>query len=230
MIIKCPECGKEISDKAASCPSCGCPSSVWSAKGEGQKEIRSVSAPVSYVDENTNIDAQEAERKELNELWKRGWRSHEFVINSPKPGADTTSIHCNNCGSLTNVFLKDMDRRGSLYLVKNYCPCKNCGHAVSRGYIIEETTQDSQSSERSVSPSNNVSNARRCPKCRGPMNVQTVSESEKPGCFTIFLYILLALTVLGLLIVIPLALRKKTTTTTYAVCQYCGYTTLLSEK
>lgn len=24
-IINCPECGKEISDKAASCPSCGCP-------------------------------------------------------------------------------------------------------------------------------------------------------------------------------------------------------------
>lgn len=24
-LIKCPECGKEISDKASSCPSCGCP-------------------------------------------------------------------------------------------------------------------------------------------------------------------------------------------------------------
>ncbi len=24
-LIKCPECGKEISDKAVSCPSCGCP-------------------------------------------------------------------------------------------------------------------------------------------------------------------------------------------------------------
>ena len=23
-LIKCPECGKEISDKAASCPNCGC--------------------------------------------------------------------------------------------------------------------------------------------------------------------------------------------------------------
>lgn len=25
-LIKCPECGKEISDKAATCPNCGCPS------------------------------------------------------------------------------------------------------------------------------------------------------------------------------------------------------------
>lgn len=24
-LIKCPECGRQISDKAASCPSCGCP-------------------------------------------------------------------------------------------------------------------------------------------------------------------------------------------------------------
>lgn len=24
-LIKCPECGKQISDKAASCPNCGCP-------------------------------------------------------------------------------------------------------------------------------------------------------------------------------------------------------------
>jgi len=24
-LIKCPECGKDISDKAASCPNCGCP-------------------------------------------------------------------------------------------------------------------------------------------------------------------------------------------------------------
>ncbi len=27
-LIKCPECGKEISDKAASCPNCGCPISM----------------------------------------------------------------------------------------------------------------------------------------------------------------------------------------------------------
>lgn len=25
MLIKCPECGKQVSDKATSCPECGCP-------------------------------------------------------------------------------------------------------------------------------------------------------------------------------------------------------------
>lgn len=33
-LIKCPECGREISDKAASCPGCGCPVSNSSVTGE----------------------------------------------------------------------------------------------------------------------------------------------------------------------------------------------------
>lgn len=28
-LINCPECGKEISSKAAACPNCGCPASEW---------------------------------------------------------------------------------------------------------------------------------------------------------------------------------------------------------
>ena len=32
-LIKCPECGMEISDKASSCPNCGCPIAEMSASG-----------------------------------------------------------------------------------------------------------------------------------------------------------------------------------------------------
>lgn len=32
-LIKCPECGKEISDRAASCPNCGCPVSEMTTSG-----------------------------------------------------------------------------------------------------------------------------------------------------------------------------------------------------
>lgn len=84
--------------------------------------------------------------------------------------------------------------------------CPECGAAVNAG--------------RSIS----VSERRRiCPKCGGAMTIQTVVESKKVGCFTILLYILLTVTVLGILIVILLSLRKKTETVTYAVCQSCGY-------
>lgn len=63
-----------------------------------------------------------------------------------------------------------------------------------------------------------------CPKCGGRnVTVQALEERRKTGCLTVILYIILACTVLGLLIVIPLLLRKKTKTTTYAVCQDCGY-------
>ena len=63
-----------------------------------------------------------------------------------------------------------------------------------------------------------------CPKCKSEnVQIQTVTESRKAGCLTIILYILLACTILGLLIVIPLLLRRKTETVTYAVCQNCGH-------
>lgn len=32
-LIKCPECGKEISDKAAACPNCGCPVAEMTTSG-----------------------------------------------------------------------------------------------------------------------------------------------------------------------------------------------------
>ena len=67
-----------------------------------------------------------------------------------------------------------------------------------------------------------------CPKCGGIMTTQIVTESRKTGCGTILLYVLLALTIFGLLIVIPLALRKKTITVTYSVCQSCGFKRVIS--
>lgn len=63
-----------------------------------------------------------------------------------------------------------------------------------------------------------------CPKCKSEnVQIQTVSEYRKTGCLTILLYIILACTILGLLILIPLLLRRKTETVTYAVCQNCGH-------
>lgn len=75
---------------------------------------------------------------------------------------------------------------------------------------------------------NTARQGRICPKCGGAMVIQTVSESRKTGCLTIILYFILAITILGLLILIPLALRRKTETVTYAVCQECGYKNLVS--
>ena len=38
-LIKCPECGKEISDKASNCPNCGCPIEQKSKIEEPENKI-----------------------------------------------------------------------------------------------------------------------------------------------------------------------------------------------
>ena len=62
-----------------------------------------------------------------------------------------------------------------------------------------------------------------CPRCgSNDIAITSYQETKGAGCFTVFFYILLALTILGLLIVIPLMLRKKRLVT-LCVCRNCGY-------
>lgn len=91
--------------------------------------------------------------------------------------------------------------------------CDGCGERISDAPVLEVKVE-----------SDHNKSSRPCPKC-GHHNVQyqTVTESRGTGCMTILFYVILALTVFGLLIVIPLMLRKKTETVTYAVCQNCGH-------
>lgn len=67
-----------------------------------------------------------------------------------------------------------------------------------------------------------------CARCGSPnTTVQAISESRGGGCGTLFVYLFLAITVIGIFILIPLLLRKKTTTLSYRVCQSCGHRALL---
>ena len=68
-----------------------------------------------------------------------------------------------------------------------------------------------------------------CPRCGGPMVIQTMAESRNAGCLTVLCYFILAITLVGILILIPLLLRKKTHTVTYATCQQCGNTIKLAK-
>ena len=46
MLVKCPECGKEVSDKAASCPNCGCPiSEIILSKEQTSENAKDDSKP-----------------------------------------------------------------------------------------------------------------------------------------------------------------------------------------
>ena len=56
-LIKCPECGKEISDRAASCPNCGCPiSSMGSYQVEPkQEEVKQIDISSNKVAKSKNM-------------------------------------------------------------------------------------------------------------------------------------------------------------------------------
>lgn len=62
-----------------------------------------------------------------------------------------------------------------------------------------------------------------CPNCKSDnIEFQVVEEHKKAGLGLIIWYIILFVTVLGWLILIPMLLRKRTETVTYAVCKDCG--------
>lgn len=46
-LIKCPECSTQVSDKAASCPSCGCPISQPSLIAVASSQTTNNSAPIN---------------------------------------------------------------------------------------------------------------------------------------------------------------------------------------
>ncbi len=47
-LIKCPECGKDISDKAKACPNCGCPISSISPSGDVRIKFSPLKAPTGF--------------------------------------------------------------------------------------------------------------------------------------------------------------------------------------
>lgn len=111
--------------------------------------------------------------------------------------------------------------------------CKNCGKQLEDGAKFCSmcgTRTDNNAPAASparpivVQAQPQVANSRPCPRCNARnVQFQTVAEAKKTGCMTVLLYIFLAISVLGWLILIPLLLRKKTKTVTYGICQSCGY-------
>lgn len=87
--------------------------------------------------------------------------------------------------------------------------CPNCGCPTKEIEIIEKDTKQSLIE---------------CPNCGSSnISVQAVNEKQNTGCFTILIYFILFITVLGWFILIPILLRNKSKTATYSVCQNCGH-------
>lgn len=48
-LIKCPECGKQFSDKAPACPNCGCPTSEFFHKNENDFPIKELNTGLGKI-------------------------------------------------------------------------------------------------------------------------------------------------------------------------------------
>ena len=64
-MIKCPECGKEISEHAESCPNCGCPKE----KFQKQETVKDVSENI----QNKSNDQQQENEKKKEPLGSKSW-------------------------------------------------------------------------------------------------------------------------------------------------------------
>lgn len=217
-LISCPECGREISDRADSCPHCGCPLTqepkIEYAPFTLRRESKAFFCAVKY---EVYLDY---------ELWgvlKNGESLNATLI------CGTHHLRLIDKNNFNKVVHDNDFTLGEDGLTLTFAAAMNPTFYPSPNYnnsntqAVRSRTYAQQVPVASAPVRAQAPGGRTCPRCGGIMTVQTVSESRKSGCGTILLYVILALTIFGLLIVIPLMLRKKTETVTYAVCQNCGY-------
>lgn len=78
-LVNCTECGKEVSDKAVSCPHCGCPDFVPEyndttalfAKWDAELAERNAKRDAELAAELAKVAAEEEEDRKNEEMWAR---------------------------------------------------------------------------------------------------------------------------------------------------------------
>lgn len=93
-LIKCPECGKEVSDKAGKCPNCGCPVGTPSNKKSKTPIIIAVIAVlvVCIIGVIFIVKNQEPKLPELNDKEKYALGCIEKIYNNLK-NPDSLQVH-----------------------------------------------------------------------------------------------------------------------------------------
>jgi uncharacterized C2H2 Zn-finger protein len=121
-LIKCPECGKEISDKAEACISCGCPidGNVRPAKSDKLRCPRCSGENITFE----IIQSQDVHRG------KSHGKSKEKSIVKPKGliGHATFGL-LGKKKVITKGRNKGKDRGRTEYKQETYALCSSCGHS-----------------------------------------------------------------------------------------------------
>lgn len=126
-LITCPECGKEVSDKAEKCIHCGYPLRNIS---HFREEIMGKDVDVSFLLDNSVSQIEQV--KQLVELTGCDLFTAKKIVLKyhPTPKEDANKVKCPKCGS-TNI---TAGQRGYSVLTgfigssKTVNRCANCGH------------------------------------------------------------------------------------------------------
>ncbi len=138
MLINCPECNKEISDKAIICVHCGFPVSkeIYSCNINGKtynlsRILSKIDAKeskmqvINTIYEIKNMEFSDAERL-YDIIVKTGKIPNKFTCKQiPEKEGNSNIVKCPTCGS-TNV--KKLSTFYSTGFSPKYFECDNCGY------------------------------------------------------------------------------------------------------
>lgn len=128
-LIKCPECGKEISDKAVSCPGCGCPSPYMRTANvaENHENVNSKGRGGIYLGKSKTDGYTMKEREKIAEYKDRGVAYCPKCLSTSIQYTDKKlsigrAIVGNTVAGDTGAIL------GGLTSKKGRCVCLSCGN------------------------------------------------------------------------------------------------------
>ena len=212
-LIACPECGKKISDKAASCPECGLPDPAMAAKKAAAKKAAAKKAAVKRAaTKKANAKRRKAEfhppkRCPKCEKWQSSWVSND--------AEKICGLYfCKDCDAAYTQLDWNLIRKGKWPRNKIYQPPKNIGEAESvRSKRLLEEKKDREREKtiiytgktlKSIEPQK----AKVAPKSKKPSNsksgttkVSTAHANNTSGCGGCsFFFVILAIFGVGYLI------------------------------
>ena len=219
----CHNCGSEVPPGAKFCHNCGQKLATPSSTGPKQIYVKVSENGVLTITRRSNLWKAEVPVDiyidDIAEQSIRNGETLEFILS-----AGTHTIDLSQLGVNVGSYLSDIRPGGSDSISFEVAPPSTVEDLVNTNRTVQ-----GQGTRSVVPPPGGSYRAlQACPRCGGPILMQTVTESKHAGCLTVLLYLLLAATILGLFIVVPLMLRKKTETVTYAVCQSCGHRRIVS--
>ncbi len=138
-LIKCPECGKEISDKSDKCIHCGYPLKKHTIINNKEYDL---SYELNLVLNNRNIEAIKSVREKTGLGLADGKSIIDYMVENKEcplklyfEVQESTTPHCPTCKSTDLKKISGLSKAGSFAMwgffsqkVKKTYHCNNCGY------------------------------------------------------------------------------------------------------